>query len=86
MLLAFGGSSAGARPKIMAQIDKNNNIIHGSQKLQEDFEHYIIKFPNSTDGANIGKIEYIYSLIAKKQILKYLTQNYYKLKKVVILQ
>ena len=66
MLLAFGGSSAGARPKIMAQIDKNSNIIHGSQKLQEDFEHYIIKFPNSTDGANIGKIEYIYSLIAKK--------------------
>ena len=65
-LLAIGGSSAGARPKIMAQIDKQNNIIHGSQKLQEDFEHYIIKFPNSTDGANIGKIEYIYSLIAKK--------------------
>src|SRR5574344_892761 len=66
MLLAFGGSSAGARPKIMAQIDKNSNIIHGSQKLQTDFEHYIIKFPNSNDGLNIGKIEYIYSLMAKK--------------------
>jgi serine/threonine-protein kinase HipA len=65
-LLAIGGSSAGARPKIMAQIDKQNNIIHGSQKLQTDFEHYIIKFPNSNDGLNIGKIEYIYSLMAKK--------------------
>lgn len=66
ILLAIGGSSAGARPKIMAQIDKQNNIIHGSQKLQTDFEHYIIKFPNSNDGLNIGKIEYIYSLMAKK--------------------
>lgn len=65
-LLAIGGSSAGARPKIMAQIDEQNNIIHGSQKLIEDFEHYIIKFPNSNDGLNIGKIEYIYSLMAKK--------------------
>lgn len=36
-LLAVGGSSAGARPKIMAQIDEQNNIIHGSQKLQTDF-------------------------------------------------
>ena len=65
-LLAIGGSSAGARPKIMAQIDNQNNIIHGSQKLMDGFEHYIIKFPNSNDGLNIGKIEYIYSLMAKK--------------------
>ncbi|MCT7617718.1 type II toxin-antitoxin system HipA family toxin [Aliarcobacter butzleri] len=65
-LLAIGGSSAGARPKIMAQINEQNNIIHGSQKLIEGFEHYIIKFPNSNDGLNIGKIEYIYSLMAKK--------------------
>ena len=65
-LLAIGGSSAGARPKIMAQIDNQNNIIHGSQKLIDGFEHYIIKFPNSNDGLNIGKIEYIYSLMAKK--------------------
>ena len=50
----------------MAQIDEQNNIIHGSQKLIEGFEHYIIKFPNSNDGLNIGKIEYIYSLMAKK--------------------
>lgn len=64
-LLAMGGSSAGARPKIMTQLNINNEIVHGSQKLIEGFEHYIIKFPNSNDGLNIGKIEYIYSLMAK---------------------
>ena len=65
-LLAIGGSSAGARPKIMTQLNNNNEILHGSQKLIEGFEHYIIKFPNSNDGFNIGKIEYIYSQLARK--------------------
>lgn len=65
-LLAIGGSSAGARPKIMAQIDENNTIIHGSQSLKEGYEHYIIKFANSLDAINSGKIEYIYSQMAKE--------------------
>ncbi|MDX9814289.1 MAG: type II toxin-antitoxin system HipA family toxin [Sulfurimonadaceae bacterium] len=65
-LLAMQGSSAGARSKIMAQIDNQNNILQGNQALKDDFEHYIIKFPNSNDSLNIGKIEYIYSLMAQK--------------------
>lgn len=88
-LLAIGGSSAGARPKIMAQIDNQNNIIHGSQKLMDGFEHYIIKFPNSNDGLNIGKIEYIYSLMAKKanieipktELLKGKKSSYFAIKR-----
>ena len=65
-LLAIGGSSAGARPKIMAQIDESNNIIHGSQSLKDGYEHYIIKFANSSDAKNSGKIEYIYSQMARE--------------------
>ncbi|MFA6760289.1 MAG: type II toxin-antitoxin system HipA family toxin [Sulfuricurvum sp.] len=65
-LLAIGGSSAGARPKIMAQIDEQDNIIHGSQSLKDGFEHYIIKFANSSDAKNSGKIEYIYSQMARE--------------------
>ena len=64
-LLAIGGSSAGARPKAMIQIDNENNIIHGSQTLQKGYQHYIVKFPNSLDDKDIGKIEYIYSMMAK---------------------
>ena len=65
-LLAIGGSSAGARPKAMIQIDSNDNIIYANQTLQDGYEHYMVKFPNSLDGKDIGKIEYIYSLMAKE--------------------
>ena len=64
-LLAIGGSSAGARPKAMIQINENNEIIHGVQTLQEGYEHYIVKFPSATDTQDIGKLEYIYSLMAR---------------------
>jgi serine/threonine-protein kinase HipA len=64
-LLAIGGSSAGARPKAMIQLDNKNSIIHGSQSLKDGYEHYMVKFPSSLDSKDIGKIEYIYSLMAK---------------------
>ena len=49
-LFRLGGSSGGARPKILTSI---NN------------EDWIIKFPSSTDPKNIGEKEYQYSLCAK---------------------
>ena len=63
--LELGGSSAGARPKAMIQINNKNEIISGSQKLQDGFDHYMVKFASSSDSRDIGKIEYIYSLMAK---------------------
>ena len=64
-LIANNGSSAGARPKIMVQLNDKNEIIAGNQKLNAGYEHYIVKFPSSIDGIDIGKLEYIYSLMAK---------------------
>ena len=49
-LFKLGGSSGGARPKILTKI---NN------------EDWIIKFPSSQDSKNIGEQEYKYSLCAK---------------------
>ncbi|HEV3269921.1 MAG TPA: type II toxin-antitoxin system HipA family toxin [Candidatus Rhabdochlamydia sp.] len=49
-LLAMNGSSAGARPKIVITIDK---------------EDWIIKFRSSSDPKDIGLIEYAYHLMAK---------------------
>lgn len=49
-LFYLGGSSGGARPKILTSIDN---------------EDWIIKFPSSTDPKNIGEKEYQYSLCAK---------------------
>lgn len=64
-LLAMGGSSAGARPKVVLQINLHNDIIHGNQKLQNGYEHYLVKFASSLDTQDIGKLEYIYSLMAR---------------------
>ena len=49
-LFQLGGSSGGARPKILTSIDN---------------EDWIIKFPSSSDSKNIGEKEYQYSLCAK---------------------
>jgi len=50
-LFILGGSSGGARPKILTVIDG---------------EDWIVKFPSSSDSKNSGEIEYRYSLCAKK--------------------
>ncbi|MBQ8458627.1 type II toxin-antitoxin system HipA family toxin [bacterium] len=50
-LFKLGGSSGGARPKILTKING---------------EDWIIKFPSSQDSKNIGEQEYKYSLCAQK--------------------
>lgn len=50
-LYCLGGTSGGARPKIMTTIDG---------------EEWIIKFPAHVDGENAGKMEYDYSCCAKE--------------------
>lgn len=50
-LFKLGGSSGGARPKILTKING---------------EDWIIKFPSSQDSKNIGEQEYKYSLCAKE--------------------
>jgi serine/threonine-protein kinase HipA len=65
-LLKLNGSSAGARPKIVAQVSADKSkIVHGPAQLKRGFEHWIIKFASSQDHRDIGAIEYAYSLMAK---------------------
>ena len=64
-LIANNGSSAGARPKIMVQMNKDGQILASNQPLVDGYEHYMVKFAGSTDSPHIGKLEYIYSLMAK---------------------
>lgn len=49
-LFKNGGSSGGARPKILTKVDG---------------EDWIIKFPSSDDGDNMGRQEYEYAICAK---------------------
>jgi serine/threonine-protein kinase HipA len=66
-LLALGGSSGGARPKVLVQLSSDyKQIVHGKQKLREGFSHYMVKFASSQDSQEIGAIEYAYSLMVKE--------------------
>lgn len=51
LLYKYGGSSGGARPKIFAKIDGRE---------------WLVKFKATSDPANVGAIEYKYSLLAKE--------------------
>lgn len=64
-LLANNGSSGGARPKIMIQINENNQFLSANQPLQKDYEHYMVKFSSSNDHQEMGKLEFLYSQMAK---------------------
>lgn len=64
-LIANNCSSAGARPKIMVQINKDNQILPSNQAFVAGYEHYMVKFAGNSDSPHIGKLEYIYSLMAK---------------------
>lgn len=64
-LLALNGSSAGARPKALIGIDtERKNISYGANLLSDNFEPWMVKFPNSLDGKDAGSIEYVYALMA----------------------
>lgn len=67
MLINLNGSSAGARPKALIGFNKvMNRIISGKHNLPENYEHWIVKFANSSDGVDAGAIEYVYALMAKE--------------------
>jgi len=64
-LLALNGSSAGARPKALIGVDaERKNISYGANLLSDNFEPWMVKFPNSLDGKDAGAIEYVYALMA----------------------
>lgn len=66
-LVALNGSSAGARPKAMIGVNADKSqIIHGIYDLEDNFEHWLVKFPNTTDGKDNGAIEYVYAQMAKE--------------------
>ncbi len=65
-LIHLNGSSAGARPKILVNIDPKTKIIRPSNNQKNQPHHdWIIKFRSSVDPKDIGAIEYAYHLMAK---------------------
>ncbi|MCY4051375.1 MAG: type II toxin-antitoxin system HipA family toxin [Gammaproteobacteria bacterium] len=64
-LLTLSGSSTGARPKTIIGFHKNRkDVIHGMHQMDDGYQPWLVKFPNTGDGADAGAIEYVYSLMA----------------------
>ncbi len=65
-LFQLGGSSGGARPKILVGFNpETQQLLSGKAALPDGFEHWIIKFPASNDLTDIALIEYTYNILAK---------------------
>lgn len=64
-LYQMGGSSGGARPKILVGYDpKDERLIATHYKLPKNYEHWLIKFPSSYDRTDIANIEFAYYQMA----------------------
>jgi serine/threonine-protein kinase HipA len=64
-LFILGGSSGGARPKIFVGYNgQTGKLVHGVDSLPEDYAHWIIKFPSSSDNREIANIEFAYHKMA----------------------
>jgi serine/threonine-protein kinase HipA len=65
-LFKLGGSSGGARPKILVGFNpKTKELLYGKSDLPQGFEHWIVKFPSSNDLTDIALIEYTYNQMAQ---------------------
>lgn len=64
-LFKLGGSSGGARPKILVAYNpKTKHIIGTENNLPKHYEHWLIKFPASMDSKDIANIEFAYYKMA----------------------
>jgi serine/threonine-protein kinase HipA len=64
-LFVMNGSSAGARPKILVSVSKDEKLEITKSDPETSHDNWIIKFRSSTDPKDIGCIEYAYHLMAK---------------------
>ncbi|MCL2790805.1 MAG: type II toxin-antitoxin system HipA family toxin [Desulfobulbus sp.] len=64
-LLRLGGSSGGARPKILADVSADGSRIMPEGTGGEGFSPWLIKFHSREEGGDQGLVEYVYSLLAR---------------------
>lgn len=64
-LLKLGGSSGGARPKILADVSADGKKILPHGQGGEGFSPWLIKFHARKEGSDPGLVEYVYSVMAR---------------------
>lgn len=65
-LYMMGGSSGGARPKVVVGYDPlGKRVMHGIHDLPDGYEHWLVKFGASTDSKDMAMVEQAYALMAR---------------------
>lgn len=65
-LLRLGGSSGGARPKILADVSADGSKVMPDGTEGAGFSPWLIKFHAREEGPDQGLVEYVYSLMARE--------------------
>ena len=65
-LLKLGGSSGGARPKILADVSADGLQVLPDGRGDAGFSPWLIKFHAREEGPDQGLVEYVYSLMARE--------------------
>ncbi len=65
-LEALGGSSGGARPKVLVGMNASGDLAAGARELPTGFAPWLIKFRGPRDFLDIGPLEMAYATMAGK--------------------
>jgi serine/threonine-protein kinase HipA len=66
----LGGSSGGARPKVLVALNDRGEVRAGVTDIPDGYEAWIVKFANSHDVPDIGPLEAAYSAMARASGLR----------------
>jgi serine/threonine-protein kinase HipA len=61
----LGGSSGGARPKVLVAIDAEGHARSGVDEIPDGYDGWLVKFPSSRDVRDIGPLEAAYASMAR---------------------
>jgi serine/threonine-protein kinase HipA len=65
LLERLGGSSGGARPKVLVAMNDTGTVMSDSEHLHPGFEAWIVKYRSSADFPDIGPLEATYAEMAR---------------------
>jgi serine/threonine-protein kinase HipA len=61
----LGGSSGGARPKVLVAMDDGGRVVAGIDRVPAGFAAWLVKFRSSADLRDIGPLEAAYATMAR---------------------
>lgn len=61
----LGGSSGGARPKVLIARDAEGHVRAGAEEIPDGYDGWLVKFPSSRDVRDIGPLEAAYAAMAR---------------------